>query len=129
MKNIQIPSTNSTYTMVNTGKGITLTAENEVEEKLLSDIENSVNDKINRLSKSHNVKCINKTVRDRLTLKTCCTQYIEFKEQVVSTKSMMKYKQAVEYLYVYFGDKKHIKSITTKALPKKPHSSPTVLKI
>jgi integrase len=114
MANIEIPSTNSTYTMVNNGNNIVLTAENEVEEKLLSNIENTVSDKINRLSKTHNVKCINKTVRDRLTLGTCCSQYIEFQEQVVSKKTMLKYKQAVSYLYVFFGEKKQIKGLTTK---------------
>ena len=114
MANIQIPSTDSTYTMVKSKNNIVLTAENKVEEKLLSDIENTVNDKINRLSKTHNVKCINKVVRDRLTLKTCCSQYIEFQEQVVSKKTMLKYRQAVSYLYVFFGEKKQIKGITTK---------------
>lgn len=92
-----------------------LVAENEEEEKLLKEIEKTVVSKIKRLSKNHRVSVETDEIRDTITLKKVTDEYITVRETFkISPKVMMKFKQSIEYLLIYFGEKKLVKEITPK---------------
>ena len=114
MKNFNL-NTNSGYEIINTGKNIILQPENEIEEKLLKEIEKTVVSKINRLSKSYdNVNIETEETKNRLTLNYCCNHFLDFKSNTIEKKQVYKYKQGVEYLYLFFGEKFNIKNIDIK---------------
>jgi len=48
------------------------------------------------------------------TLEKSCEHFINFKSKVVSPKVIIKYKQAIDYLYIYFTKKIDITSIDIK---------------
>ena len=101
------------FTMSIGSGSLNLVAENETEKKLLAEIEKTVTAKINRLSKDHDVAIEDATTRNTMTLETQTTKFLLFKEKTkTSKKVMMKYRQAVEYLIIFFGAKKNLKSIT-----------------
>ena len=103
------------FISVLTKGSLSLVAENETEEKLLSEIEKTVTLKISRLSKNHDVSIDSKETRDTRTLKKYTDKFLDFKEATgTSNKVMMKHHQAVEYLIIFFGDKKVIKNITSE---------------
>jgi len=98
-------------------KGTTvLIAENEEEEDLLAnDITKTIVSKVNRLSKTNNISINAKSTRNSTTLKFCCDKYLEFKNNTSSKKVMMKYNQAVDYLYIYYSQKYPVNNITVLA--------------
>ncbi|MEA3331578.1 MAG: site-specific integrase [Campylobacterota bacterium] len=103
------------FTMTIGESSLNLVAENETEKKLLAEMEKTVTAKINRLSKDHNVAIEDSTTRDTMNLKTYTDKFLLFKEKTgTSKKVMMKYRQAVEYLIIFFGAKKNLKNITNK---------------
>jgi integrase len=94
---------------------LNLAAENEEEEKLLKEIEKTLVSKIKRLSKNHSVAIETDESRDTNTLKKLTDEYIIFRGKIkTSQKVIMKFKQASEYLIIYFREKKLVKDITTK---------------
>ena len=101
------------FTMNVGSESLNLVAQNETEKKLLAEIEKTVTAKINRLRKNHDVSIEDATTRDTMTLKTYTDKFLLFKEKTgTSKKVMMKYRQAVEYLLIFFGEKKNLKSIS-----------------
>lgn len=106
---------NKGYITQLTGSTLNLIAENEEEQKLLVEIEKTVISKINRLSKDNCVNIENKEQRDTNTLKKLSKLFVEFREKTgTSNRVMMKYKQALEYLSIYFGDNKKVKDINER---------------
>jgi len=106
---------NKTYSVVNTGNGIIVTPENEEERKRLDDIERTVTNKINRLSKSYSdINHIKYEKQEGLKIKECCDEVLEYKTRVTSPKTMLKYKQALEYILIFFGANKNIRTLTNK---------------
>ena len=98
------------FTMNIGGGSLNLVAENETEQKMLAEIEKTVTAKINRMSKNHDVGIQSNETRDTLTLKKYTDRFLEFKEKTnTSNKVMMKYRQAIDYLIIYFSDKKKLK--------------------
>ena len=94
---------------------LNLVAENETEEKLLKEIEKTVVNKIKRLGKNHNVNIDKEEERDTNTLKKYTDLYLEFREKTnTSQKVMIKFKQSIEYLIIFFGEKKKIKDFTNR---------------
>ena len=94
------------------GKGFIVLPETEEEEKIIQQIEDSARKKGDQLSKLHkNVISEDYEKRKVLTIEDCSIDFLEFKEQTTSSKTMLKYKQAVEYIYLYFGEKTKINSI------------------
>ncbi|MBW6488436.1 tyrosine-type recombinase/integrase [Sulfurimonas sp.] len=104
---------NSYYTINNLGgNGLILTPENEEERLLLSEIEKTIIKKIKLISKDKKVSVSQEETRDIQTLKKSCDKYIDFKSLLVDNRVMMKYRQSIEYLFIFFGEKKLIKDIT-----------------
>lgn len=94
---------------------LNLVAENEEEEKLLKEIEKTVVSKIKRLKRTHSVDIETDEQRDTNTLKKLTDMYLEFREKTnTSKKVMMKFKQSIEYLIIFFGENKKVKDITNK---------------
>jgi integrase len=94
--------------------GISIIAENETERKLLDEMQNTVLSKISRLKKEHN-EIIEEDLqsRKRITIKKVCEDFIELKKDInLAEKQIIKYYQALDYLIVYFGEKKAVKDIT-----------------
>lgn len=107
---------NGSYQVFKTNGSITLLPENETEAKLLDEMENTINQKIKRLKKDF-PEVISKDIetRSKITLKSSCEEYIDFKKDTgLSDKQVTKYKQALDFLIVYFGAKKAVKDITSK---------------
>jgi len=91
---------------------VTIVAENEEEEKLIKEITATITNKINRLSKTHNVSSTTLTTRDKNTLKRCSEHFLNFRELAkTSNKTLIKYKQAINYLNMYFGENTLVKNI------------------
>jgi len=87
--------------------------ENEEEKKYLDEVLESVKRKVKRLSKE-NSNILNediKTTRDINTLKKSCEEFLYIKSKTTSSKVMIKYKQSVKYLIIFFGEKKLLKDI------------------
>jgi cobalt-precorrin 5A hydrolase len=95
---------------------LNLVAENEEEEKLLKEMEKALINKIKRLkSKKHNVNIESDEIRDTQTLKKVTDEYIKFKQKLkYSNKRMYKFTQSVEFLIIFFGEKKLVKDFTSK---------------
>ena len=100
----------------NLGKNsLNIVAENEEEEKLLKEIEKAAIAKIKRLRRDYNVNIESDEKRDTNTLKKLSDMYLEFREKTnTSEKMMIKFRQAVEYLIIFFGEKKKVKDINDK---------------
>ena len=94
---------------------LNLVAENEEEEKLLKEIEKTVVNKIKRLKRTHSVDIENDEQRDTNTLIKLTNMYLDFREKTnTSNKVMMKFRQSIEYLIIFFGESKKVKDITNK---------------
>jgi len=104
------------YTTFLGKNSLNLVAENEEEEKYLKEIEKTIVNKVKRLKKrQHKVDIQTNEIRDTNTLKKLTDEYIKFREKVkTSEKLMMKFKQSIEFLLIYFGEKKLVKDITQK---------------
>lgn len=103
------------YTTFIGANSLNLVAENPTEEKLLKEIEKTVINKIKRLSKDYDVAIEEDETRDVNTLKKYTDLYLEFRKKTnTSPKVMIKFRQAIEYLIIFFGEKKKIKDITNK---------------
>ena len=103
------------YQSIKTKNSITLIAENEQEEKLLAEIEKTAIAKIKRLKRNHSVNIETNEIRDNNTLKKLTDEYLKYKEKLVKDKKHFnRFEQAVEFLHIYFGEKKLIKDITQK---------------
>ena len=90
--------------------------ESEEERALIEEFYNTIVNKANRLKKSHNITITEKSKRDTQTLKKSCDHFLKDKKKRNrdNDKIMYKYTQAVEYLYIYFSEKRAIKDITSK---------------
>lgn len=94
---------------------LNIVAESEEEEKLLKEIEKAAIAKIKRLRRDHNVDIDSDEKRDTNTLKKLSDMYLEFREKTnTSDKMMTKFRQSVEYLIIFFGEKKKVKDINDK---------------
>ena len=104
-----------TFTRQKIGNSIVITAENEFEEKLLAGLEQTIDNSTTKLETKHpnQVKATGAITRKIDTLENCCEKFLVTQSRLVSKKVMYKYKQAVDYLYVYFNKKINIKDITT----------------
>lgn len=97
------------------GDVITIAPENEAEKKLMDSMEDNANNKKQRLSKQYSeVIATDYQKRQQLTLKEVCEDFLSFKIQTTAVKTMMKYKQCVEYLYIYFGEKHKLNNLAIK---------------
>ena len=107
---------NKGYTTFLGKNSLNLVAENEEEEKLLKEIEKTIVKKVKRLkSTQHNVDIQTDEIRDTNTLKKLTDEYITYRRKVkTSNKVMMKFKQSIEFLIIFFGEKKLVKDITPK---------------
>jgi len=110
---------NNGYTIIKTGNGFVYEAENETEKKLIDDNLKALNSKMKRLSKKYNeIKLPNdengKESRNRTSLKKCCDSHLDFiKSSDIDSRTISKYNQAIELLYIFFGEKKLITSISS----------------
>ena len=104
-----------TLTRQRIGNSIVVTAENKFEEKLLAGLEQTIDNSTTKLETKHpnQVKATGKIVRKIDTLEKCCEKFLATQSRLVSKEVMYKYKQAVDYLYVYFNKKMNVKDITT----------------
>ncbi len=104
------------YTTFIGKNSLNLVAENETEEKLLKEIEKTIVNKIKRLkTQQHSVNIETDEIRDTNSLKKLTDEYIKYREKVkTSVKVMYKFKQCIEFLNIYFGEKKLVKDITQK---------------
>ncbi|MFA6195722.1 MAG: tyrosine-type recombinase/integrase [Sulfurimonas sp.] len=110
-------NTNSKLSIININGSLIVSAENEEEKKLMAEFEKTVIAKANRLSKiNDNVIVQSKETRDTLKLKQLCEELLEFKEKnnKNNQKLLIKYKQVIEYILIYFTDNQLVKQITRK---------------
>ena len=107
---------NKGYTTFLGKNSFNIIAENEEEEKLLKEIEKTIVNKVKRLKKdNHNVNIETDEKRDTNTLKKLTDEFITYRGKFKThPKVMMKFKQSVELLIIYFGEKKLVKDITPK---------------
>lgn len=91
----------------------TIIPESDEEREYLDEVLESVKRKVKRLSKEDsNILNENiKITRDTNTLKKSCEEFLYIKSKTTSSKVMIKYKQSVKYLIIFFGEKKLLKDI------------------
>nr|WP_165375158.1 site-specific integrase [Malaciobacter halophilus] len=108
---------NKEYYVIKTNDSMIVTAENEQEQKLLDEMENTLKQKINRLAKQYEgVNPTDKETRNRITLKQCCDEFMNYYEtkHKDNEKYLTKFRQTISFLYMYFREKKQMKSFNTK---------------
>jgi hypothetical protein len=107
---------NKGFTTFLSNNSLNLVAENEEEKKLLREIEKTIVNKVKRLKRdNHSVNIETNEIRDTNTLKKLTDEFIIYRGKVKThSKVMMKFKQSVEFLNIYFGEKKMVKDITPK---------------
>ncbi|PHO09101.1 hypothetical protein CPG37_10915 [Malaciobacter canalis] len=104
------------YTSYIGKNSLNLVAENEEEEKLLKEIEKTIVNKVKRLKRdNYSVSIETDEIRDTNTLKKLTDEYISYRGKVkTSDKVMMKFKQSIEFLLIFYGEKRLVKDITSK---------------
>lgn len=109
---------NTGYAFQNVGNNvISLIPESDFERNQMKEIEKAVLNKINALSKKHPDKINNpssKIIRDTNTLKKGISEFLDEKSINSTDKVMIKYRQAAEYLIIYFNETCLINNITSK---------------
>lgn len=104
---------NSTYTIHKIGNSISLEAENEEEERLLTEITDTIINKIKRLKNSgFNVEILQDKKKDNLTIDICFTKFYKIQEKKQDEKYLIKYRQVRDLLFMFFEKNKSIRDIT-----------------
>ena len=102
------------YQLTDSDKDILLSNGGSDEENFIDKIVEEISQKLSISKKVSPPTSIPQSRAKIQTLEKSCEHFLNFKSKVVSQKVMMKYKQAIDYLYVYFTQKIDITSIDVK---------------
>jgi len=106
---------NDMFIIQKVGDLVQVLPENEAERKLLDEMEETVKNKANRLSKKYSdVVSSHYQMRQLISLKEACEDFLNLRAEITAEKTMKKYRQCVEYLYVYYGEKTKLNSLSIK---------------
>lgn len=106
---------NNMFIVQRAGDNINIIPENEAEKKLLDTVEASANNIVKRLSNKYdNVITNDYDKRVQLTLKQCGEEFLKSKSKTSSVKTMSKYTQCMDYLYVYFGENTKLSKLSVQ---------------
>jgi len=111
-----LPFVKVLYPLTDADKKILLSSSNNDEENFIRKIVIEISQKLSMGKKisTTSFRATPPTKNKIQTLEKSCEHFINFKSKVVSSKVIMKYNQAINYLYVYFTHTIDVKNIDIK---------------